>query len=143
MSNVNVRISSTTYQILKSLAKAKDQSMHPVIDQAIEDLRRRRLLDATNSAFSALKADKAVVSADIFNHGAGEHVVVIPVTSKAKGIPLHVEVQPPEGGLTVTSFVKREDLRSISTSRLVRRLGKVSSSTIDNVEDRLRILLGL
>ncbi len=33
--------------------------MQSVIDQAIEDLRRRRLLDATNSAFSALKADNA------------------------------------------------------------------------------------
>lgn len=59
MSSVNVRISSTTYQILKSLAKGKGQSMQSVIDQAIEDLRRRGLLDATNSAFAALKADKA------------------------------------------------------------------------------------
>jgi hypothetical protein len=58
MSGVNVRISSTSYQILKSLAKSKGQSMQSVIDQAIEKLRRRRLLDATNSAFSALKADK-------------------------------------------------------------------------------------
>jgi predicted transcriptional regulator len=58
MSSVNVRISSTSYQILKSLAKGKGQSMQSVIDQAIEELRRRRMLDATNSAFSALKADK-------------------------------------------------------------------------------------
>lgn len=32
--------------------------MQSIIDQAIEDLRRRRMLEATNSAFSALKADK-------------------------------------------------------------------------------------
>ncbi len=32
--------------------------MQSVIDQAIEDLRRRKMLEATNSAFSALKADK-------------------------------------------------------------------------------------
>src|SRR5438128_10251828 len=81
-----------------------------------------------------------VVSVDLFNHGAAELVVVIPITSKAKGIPLHVEVTPPEGDLTMTSFVKCENVRSISTSRLVRRLGKVSSQTTDNVEDRLRIL---
>lgn len=31
--------------------------MQSVIDQAIEDLRRRKMLEATNSAFSALKAD--------------------------------------------------------------------------------------
>lgn len=58
MSSVNVRISSNSYQILKSLSKGKGQSMQSVIDQAIEDLRRRKMLEATNSAFSALKADK-------------------------------------------------------------------------------------
>ncbi len=33
--------------------------MQSVIDQAVEDLRRRKMLEATNSAFSALKADQA------------------------------------------------------------------------------------
>jgi mRNA interferase MazF len=100
-------------------------------------------LDPTKGREQAGMRPALVVSVDIFNHGAAELVVAIPITSKAKGIPLHVEVTPPEGGLTMTSFVKCEDLRSISTSRLVRRLGKVSPQTIDNVEDRLRILLGL
>lgn len=58
MSSVNVRISSTSYEILRSLSKSKGQSMQSVIDQAIEDLRRRRLLEATNQAFAELKADK-------------------------------------------------------------------------------------
>ncbi|MFN2453126.1 MAG: type II toxin-antitoxin system PemK/MazF family toxin [Pyrinomonadaceae bacterium] len=84
-----------------------------------------------------------IVSVDIFNHGAAELVVAIPVTSKAKGIPLHVELRPPEGGLSMTSYAKCEDVRSISTARLIKKLGKVSSAAIDAVEDRLRILLGL
>lgn len=58
MSSVNVRISSTSYQTLKTLSKVEGQTMQSVIDQAIEVLRRRRLLDATNSAYSTLKADK-------------------------------------------------------------------------------------
>lgn len=58
MSSVNVRISSNSYQILKDLSKGKGQSMQSVIDQAIEDLRRRNMLEAANLAFSALKADK-------------------------------------------------------------------------------------
>ena len=58
MSSVNVRISSNSYQILKSLSQNKGQSMQSVIDQAIEDLRRRKMLEATNLAFSELKADK-------------------------------------------------------------------------------------
>ena len=84
-----------------------------------------------------------IVSVDIFNHGAAELVVVIPITSKAKGVPLHVEINPPEGGLSMTSYAKCEDVRSISTSRLMRRLGNVTPLTIDAVEDRLRVLLGL
>jgi predicted CopG family antitoxin len=59
MSSVNVRISSNSYQILKTLSQGKGQSMQSVIDQAIEDLRRRKLLEATNTAFSALRADEA------------------------------------------------------------------------------------
>ena len=100
-------------------------------------------LDPTKGREQAGMRPALVVSVDIFNHGPAELVVVIPVTSKAKGIPLHVEIRPPEGGLTMTSFVKCEDVRSISTSRLVRRLGTVSAVTVDQVEDRLRILLGL
>jgi mRNA interferase MazF len=84
-----------------------------------------------------------IVSVDIFNHGAAELVVVIPVTSKTKGIPLHVEINPPEGGLSLKSFVKCEDVRSISTAQLIKKLGKVSSPTVNAVEDRLKILLGL
>ena len=84
-----------------------------------------------------------IVSVDLFNHGAAELVVVIPVTSKAKGIPLHVEVNPPEGGLSLKSFVKCEDVRSISTARLMKKSGKVSPEIINAVEDRLKILLGL
>ena len=100
-------------------------------------------LDPTKGREQAGTRPALVVSVDIFNHGPAELAVVIPITSKAKGIPLHVEIQPPEGGLILTSFIKCEDVRSISTARLVKRLGKVSPQTIDMVEDRLRIILGL
>lgn len=100
-------------------------------------------LDPTKGREQAGMRPALIVSVDMFNHGAAELVVAIPITSRAKGIPLHVEIAPPEGGLTLTSYIKCEDVRSISTARLVRRLGIVSPQTIDLVEDRLRILLGL
>jgi len=84
-----------------------------------------------------------VISVDEFNHGPAGLVVVIPLTTKAKGIPLHVRVSPPEGGLDYTSYIKCEDVRAISKQRLLKPLGKVSPSTVAKVEDRLRILLGL
>ena len=57
MQSVNVRISSQSYRILKDLAKKEGQSMQSLIDQALEDLRRRRMLEMTNEAFAALKAN--------------------------------------------------------------------------------------
>jgi len=84
-----------------------------------------------------------VVSVDLFNHGPAGLVVVLPITSRAKGISLHVSVSPPEGGLTLPSFIKCEDIRSVSIDRLVRRLGSVGPQTLSLVEDRLRILLKL
>jgi mRNA interferase MazF len=68
---------------------------------------------------------------------------VLPITSKNKGIPFHVEVNPPEGGLTQRSYIKCEDVRSISIERLSDLWGVISSTTMMMVEDRLRILLGL
>ena len=84
-----------------------------------------------------------VVSVDLFNRGPAELVVVVPLTTRAKGIPWHVPVEPPEGGLEQKSFIKCEDVRSVAKERLTRRLGMVSAETLVAVEDRLRILLGL
>jgi len=84
-----------------------------------------------------------VVSVDGFNHGPAGLVIVIPITTKDKGIPLHVGVFPPEGGLNEQSFIKCEDVRSVAKERLVRCLGRVEEGTLAEVEDRLRILLGL
>lgn len=84
-----------------------------------------------------------VVSVDLFNHGPAGLIVVLPITTKEKGIPFHVAVNPSESGLKEISFIKCEDIRSISTERLISRLGSISPSIMSEVEDRLNILLGL
>ncbi len=84
-----------------------------------------------------------IVSVDKFNHGPADLVVAIPISKVAKGIPTHVEVRPPEGGLTVRSFIKCEAIRSLSRVRLVRLMGRVSDRTMEAVEDRIKILLDL
>jgi mRNA interferase MazF len=84
-----------------------------------------------------------VVSVDPFNHGPAGLVVLLPLTSIGKGIPFHVELNPPEGGVKVKSFIKCEDIRSVAKERLSRRWGMVSGTTLTAIEDRLRILLGL
>ena len=84
-----------------------------------------------------------IISVDLFNQGAAGLVVVLPITSKEKGIPFHVEIDPNDGGLKVKSFIKCEDVRSISVERLDRCWGTVSPEILVAVEDRLRILMGL
>ena len=84
-----------------------------------------------------------VFSVHEFNRGPAELVVVLPITSTIRPIPLHVIVQPPEGGLKVQSRVLTDAIRSISKDRLVERWGAVAPKTMAAVEDRVRTLLGL
>jgi mRNA interferase MazF len=84
-----------------------------------------------------------VLSVDAFNRSPADLIVVLPVTSRDKGIRSHVPVMPPEGGLKVPSFVKCEEPRTVSKDRLSGRLGIVTPSTMAEVEARVRWLLGL
>ena len=84
-----------------------------------------------------------VVSVNLFNQSPAELVIVIPLTSRAKSVRSHVPLSPPEGGVREQSFIKCEDVRSISIERLTVRWGVVSSATMCKVEDCLRILMGL
>ena len=71
-------------------------------------------LDPTQGREQAGSRPALVISVDAFNQGPADLVVVLPVTSVAKGIPFHVPVSPPEGGVRQPSFIKCEDVRSIS-----------------------------
>ncbi len=100
-------------------------------------------LSTTRGREQAGRRPALVVSTDRFNHGPAGLVVVLPMTTRPKGIPLHVEVEPREGGVRERSFVKPEDIRSVSTERLGERWGVVSPNTLMAVEARLRVLLEL
>jgi mRNA interferase MazF len=101
------------------------------------------MLDPTIGREQAGTRPALVISDDLFNQSHAELVVVLPITSKSKGIRSHVEIVPPEGGLNVISYIKCEDVRSISIQRLGRRLGKVNANIMDEVENRLRFILAL
>ncbi len=100
-------------------------------------------LNPTRGHEQAGRRPALVVSTDRFNHGAAGLVIVAPLTTRAKGIPLHVRVEPPEGGVRERSFVKPEDVRSISVRRLRERWGTVSPRTLESVARSLRVLLEL
>ena len=69
--------------------------------------------------------------------------MVIPVTGTVRGLPTHVPVTPPEGGLTKSSAIMTEQVRSVSNDRLDRRDGVVTRATMDRVARILRIVLGI
>jgi len=100
-------------------------------------------LDPTRGREQAGRRPALIVSVDLFNQGPADLVVVLPITGKAKGIPLHVSITPPEGGVKMPSYVKCEDIRSVSKQRLTKLLGNVSAETMREVEDRLAVLLGM
>ncbi len=84
-----------------------------------------------------------IVSVDQLNFGKSELVVVVPMTTKLKPIPFHVNVLPPEGGTNSESQIMCEMVRSISTNRLRSRMGELDDSTLMRVEGILKMLLGL
>ena len=75
--------------------------------------------------------------------GAGfPYVIVAPLTTKRRGLSLHVEVEPDdETGLAHTSYVQCELIRSINRSRLVHRLGAVDAGVSHQAATVIKTLL--
>ncbi len=84
-----------------------------------------------------------IISVDAFNFGGARMVVAVPFTKHDKKQPLHVPVKAGETGLSVDSFIKTEDIRGISKDRLINKIGEAGVKTMEEVEIRLRRLLGL
>jgi mRNA interferase MazF len=69
---------------------------------------------------------------------------VLPITSKPrKTLPSRIRIAPPEGGLRIESWVICEQVRTLSKQRVSTRLGMVTSATMRNVSDVVRLLLDL
>ncbi|MEP6901779.1 MAG: type II toxin-antitoxin system PemK/MazF family toxin [Actinomycetota bacterium] len=100
-------------------------------------------LDPTLGREQAGTRPALVISENLFNQSYAELVIVIPITSQNKNIRSHVPIAKGEGGLEMESYAKCEDVRSISKQRLKKKLGKVSPSTIEYVEEKLRFLMAL
>lgn len=100
--------------------------------------------DPTRGYGPAGRRPALIISDDRLNRGRAGFVYVIPLTTQERGLPTHVPVSAPEGGARTPSFVKCEDLRSVSTDRLIEGpWGAISLATLAAVEERIRLLLGL
>lgn len=82
-----------------------------------------------------------VLSSDRWNEYASK-VVVVPFSRISRGLGTRVEVEPTKGnGLTAISYARCEDIRSVSTLRLDRRLGRVGLVQMHAVERALAVFL--
>src|SRR6266542_611996 len=84
-----------------------------------------------------------ILSVDFFNAGPADLIVVLPLTSTQRDIPLHVKVKKGDGGIRNDSAILCEAIRSVSKERLISKWGALPREVIAEVEDRLRILLDL
>ena len=71
--------------------------------------------------------------------------IVAAITSQfdTETYPIEVLINPPEGGLTTTSVVLLNQIRSIDKQRLVKRMGIVSDHLMEYVNNAIQISLGL
>ena len=100
-------------------------------------------LDPVRGHEQAGRRPVLVISATLFNEGPAGLVVVLPLPTRDRGIPLQVAIEPPEGGVSQRTRIRCEDIRSIDRGRLTRQIGAVSTATMVAVEARLRALLGM
>jgi mRNA interferase MazF len=84
-----------------------------------------------------------ILSVNEFNNSMASKVIAMPLTSKNKGIPLDVELVPPDGGINKNSYIKCEDLRSLSKNRLIEKWGTITELKLSEVESKVKLLLGL
>ena len=91
----------------------------------------------------AYRRPAVIVSSDRLNSSRADLVIAIPLTRTRRGLPSHVEIDTGESGLAEPSYAKTEDIKSISTDRLVRRLGQAPTTSLDEIGHALVLLLDL
>ena len=97
--------------------------------------------DPTRGSEQAKARPFIVVSIDQLNRSPLGLSLVVPTTRTDFSNALHVEINPPEGGLRETSFAMPEQLRALSHERVSKRLGKVRPATLAELLRRCRLLL--
>ena len=70
MPSSTMRISPTAHSTLRRLAALRGESMQAVLDEAIEQYRRKCFLDQANAAFAALRKNKRAWRDELAERGA-------------------------------------------------------------------------
>lgn len=85
-----------------------------------------------------------IVSENRLHHPNLKMVIVVPGTSTVRGIPLHVVCQPDRAnGLSTETAFQIEQVRALSTGRLIHRVGRMDALAIGTIDETLRSALDL
>ena len=87
-----------------------------------------------------------ILSVDPYNNGPADLLIILPLTSKKKSIPCHIEIKTE--GLPQVSYIMCDQIRCISKERLKSnthrpsKIGTASKKTLAEIEHTLKVLLG-
>ncbi len=86
-----------------------------------------------------------VVQNDPFNRNARyPNTIVVAVSTHGRDVPVHVMLEPTvENGLRERSYVKCEQVMTISKDRLEERIGTVDAETLAQVDRALKRAVGV
>jgi mRNA interferase MazF len=84
-----------------------------------------------------------VLSIAAMNRAPMGLAIGLPVTSTDWSNSLHVRIEPAESGLPLISYAMPEMIRSVSTQRFKRRLGRVGRDSFELASNRAGFLIGL
>lgn len=75
-----------------------------------------------------------ILSNDGYNAIPHELRIVVPITGTDRGLPAHLPLSPPEGGLSKPSVVMCEQVAAQSLLRFRKKRGEVSQDMLDQVQ---------
>lgn len=102
-------------------------------------------LDPTEGSEQAGIRPVVVISRNAINESSSI-IVVAPLTTATnvkRPYPNNVPIAKGEAGLTANSVVLGGQIRAISKSRLLRKRGELTTSTVQRIDQALRITLNL
>lgn len=75
MSSVTIRISRVSHRALKELATRSGEPMQKVVSKALEEYRRRLLLEQTNAAFAKLRRNRRAWQQELSERAAWDQTL--------------------------------------------------------------------
>jgi mRNA interferase MazF len=84
-----------------------------------------------------------IASIDQMNRAAANLVIIIPVSTTPRENPFHVRLEPGGSGLERASYAMSEMVRSVSKTRLRRKIGRAPLDAVELATKNAGILIGL